>query len=178
MKLYDIPLEWAALLARIEEADGEVTAADATEMEALMGATVDKLTAAGMAKRNLELKAEMAMAQAKVLEAEASRIKGNAKGLESAADHIGQMMLPGLQITGKLKTPAGTYYVTTRNAWSFELKPGTEFWELDTSLWRQPAPELNKTPLKKLAEAGELPEGIAANKSETVSVCLKSAKGE
>ncbi|GEM_PF-6519363 len=142
--------------------------------ELFITASKEKLEAAGLAKRNLEIHAATAAAQAKVFQEEAARCSAIAKSFENAAERLGDLMAEPLKITGKIKTVAGTLYTQTRSTWSFDLKPGTQFFELPDALWRQADPELNKTELKKLAEAGTLPEQILAAKADRTSVCLKT----
>ncbi len=186
IKLYDIPIEWQKILTILEESCGELTPELEVEAQGLITASKEKLEAAGLAKRNLEIHASMATAQAKVFTDEAAKCTAIAKTFENAADRLGALMAPALQITGNIKTVAGTLYTRTNTTWSFDMKPGAQFFELPEPgelpealrgvgpLWRQKEPELNKTALKKLAEANALPEQILAAKAESTTVCLKA----
>lgn len=190
IKLYDIPVEWQKILAILEESCGELTPELETAAQELISASKEKLEAAGLAKRNLELHAAMASAQAKVFMEEAAKCTAISKAFESSADRLGALMAPALQITGNVKTVAGTLYTRTNTTWSFEMKPGAQFYELPEPadlpealrsvgpLWRQKDPELNKTALKKLAEANALPVQILAAKAENTTVCLKAPSGK
>lgn len=174
MKLYEIPAEWERLLGLIEEGAGEVTPEIEAEAASLIDASKAKLEAAGLAMRNLDIHAASAAAQAKVFEEEAARCNAMAKAFEAASDRLSMLMAPALAITGKVKTAAGTLFTRTTTSWSFDLKPGAAFYELPSELWRQRDPELNKSVLKKLAEAGTLPEQVAAAKAETTKSYLKT----
>lgn len=174
VKLYEIPAAWMAILEALEEGMGELTPELEARAQELLGASKDKLEAAGLAMRNIELHAKQAEAQARVFADEAARCNAIAKQFEAAADRLGALMAPALEITGNVKTAAGTIYARKNTSWAFELKPGCQAFDLDVSLWRQKEPELNKMALRKLAEAGTLPEEVLAMKTESVSVCLKA----
>jgi len=171
--LYSIPAEWGALLQKLEEGGGEFTSEIETEMAALISASKERVEAAALAKRNIELRAESAMAQAKVFQEEAEACKAVAASLQARADRIGAAMADALELTGKVQTPAGTVYLRKGAHWAFELAQGVEHYMLPAGLWRQREPELNRTALKELAEKDELPEGILSMRQETRAVCLK-----
>ena len=171
--LYSIPAEWMSILTRIEEGGGEITPEIEADAQALIDASKDKIEAAVLAKRNLEIRAKRALAQAAVIAEEAEVCKAQGEVWLRAAERIGMMMLPALQITGKVQTPAGTAYVRNNVRFDFQLKPGFNFFDLPQNLWRQREPEFEKTALNELAKKERLPEAILAVKHETASVCLK-----
>jgi hypothetical protein len=171
--IYTIPAEWGALLQEIDEAGGEFTPEIEEKVAKLVTASKESVSAAVLAKRSIELRAETALAQAEVFQREAETCKGMAAQFQAQADRIGAALAPVLEMTGKVQTPAGTAYVRKNAHWSFELANGAEFFMLPQELWRQRDPELNKTALKELAEKNELPKEILAMKSETITACLK-----
>jgi len=156
VKLYEIPgahaLLWADIQKELEELLGEVTPEMEARMAALMGASKDKITAAGMVKRNLELHAAMASAQARVFQDEAARVGAMAKSFESAADRLGELMAPALKTVGSVKTVAGTLYAIRRVNYIVAAKPGFNIKTLPQTLWRQSDPELNKKPIQDLCK--------------------------
>jgi len=153
LKLYQIGPEWANILRVVEEGCGELTPEIEASMLALIETSKEKLEAATFAKRNLDMQADLARAQASVFAAEAARCRAIADAFEATSDRLGDLMAPALDITGSIQTIAGTAFSQQRRTWAFELKPGTPFAMLDETLWRQGEPELNKKPLAKLAEA-------------------------
>jgi len=171
--LYQLPNEWQLLLDKIAEQDGVVTDDLAMEVYGLVNHGRSKIENAILAKRNLELVAERAKAQARLFQAEYERCKAIADIWEAAAAKIGQAMIPVLEITGKVQTVAGTAFIRRTPTYTFALKAGAQFFDLPSDCWRQRDPELNKTVLRELAQTNSLPEQIAAVKSETVSVCIK-----
>ena len=176
LKLYQIPQEWAAVEDAIEAAGGEVTPEIEARMVALMGATKDKIIGAAVTMRNYRIAAELTRDMAQRMLAEAERVMASANKLDKVADRIGAAMLPAVEVTGKVQTPAGTVYKRVTPHYAFELKDGCNWYDLPSELWRQRDPELNKTELKKLAQLDKLPESILAYKDETVSVCLTSPR--
>jgi len=153
IKLYEIPLEMQSIYLELEENCGEMTPELEERMLALVSTSKDKLENCAYLMRNLELQAGLAKAQAGVFQAEAARCAAVSASFEAAADRLGELMAPALDVTGKIKTLAGTLYTQQRTTWAFELKAGTPFGMLDEKLWRQAEPELNKKPLAKLAES-------------------------
>lgn len=160
IKLYEILPAWQAILQTLEENGGELTPELEAEAAALIGDSKEKLEAAAMARRNLQLKGNLFRAHAKVFMDEAARCVAMAESIEANADRLGDLMAPALEVTGSIQTPAGTLFTQTRTTWAFELKPGVQHFELPVTLWRQPEPELNKRPLADLAESHPLPEGL------------------
>ena len=152
MKLYEIPVAWAAIEQELVEGLGEVTPDLESRMSALIAASKDKLTAAGLVKRNLELHEEMAKAQAGVFQDEAARVAGMAKAFGTAADRLGAIMAPALKTVGSIKTVAGTLYATRRVTYAITLKPGMDIKALPKAFWRQAEPELNKKPIQDLCK--------------------------
>jgi hypothetical protein len=173
LNLYSIPTEWQILLDKIAEQDGEVSDDIIMEIYSLINHGRAKIEDAVLAKRNLEVLAEQAMAQARLFQKEYERCKAISDTWENAASKIGAAMVPVLKIVGKVQTVAGTAYLRKNESYSFALKEGAHFFELPENLWRQRDPELNKSVLRELAKADSLPEQIEASKTETISVCLK-----
>jgi hypothetical protein len=171
--LYEIPAILQSILDKIAEADGEVTPEVEQELDKLINTTEVKIADAALLRRNLELQAESALAQAKVFSDEAERCKAQAGVWEAAAEKLGLLLVPVLKLTGKVQTPAGTVYLQTRKNYAFELKPGVDFFQLDSEFWRTGKPELNKRALNEAAKEDRLPDEIMAMKTETTSVCLK-----
>ena len=171
--LYRTSTEWALLLNLIAENDGEVTDEIAAQMSGLINSGQSTIEDAILAKRNLELIAENAKAQARMFQLEYERCRAIADTWENAANKIGTAMIPVLEITGKIQTVAGTAFIRKTPNYSFTLKEGVQFFELPTDCWRQRDPELNKSVLRELAQADRLPEQVNMTKSETVSVCIK-----
>jgi len=174
--LYSIPNEWQIILDQLAELDGELTPEIEADMKVLIDQGRGKLEDAAYAKRNLELRAEQAQAQAKIFLEEAARCNAVAERWNISADRIGQAMIPALEIVGNVKTNAGTLYLQKRTHWTFDVKTGVEWHTINPELWRQRDPELNKTVLKDWAEKGKLPDSIIALPSETVSVCFRKPK--
>ena len=171
--LYRTSNEWALLLNQIAEQDGEVTDSVAAQINYLVNSGKSSIEDAVLAKRNLEVLSEQAMAQARHFQKEYERCKAIADTWENAANKIGQAMIPVLKITGKVPTIAGTAFLRKTENFTFSLKDGYNWFDLPSDTWRQKEPELNKSVLRELAQADRLPEQIAVNKSETTSVCLK-----
>jgi hypothetical protein len=180
LNLYSIPAEWQAILETLENDCGEITPETEARAQALIEASKDKIEAAALAKRNLELRAEQAQAQAKVFQAEAAQCSAQAEVWTNAAKRLGELILPALKITGNVQTPAGTIYPRTNTRYEFTLKAGFNFFDLPDCLYRQRDPELNLIELKTLAKNQTLPEAILATECSTTAVCFKRAvaKGE
>ena len=152
IKLYEITPAWEAIQNTLLESCGDLTPEIEAQMTALLGASKDKLEAAGYVKRNLEIHADLARAQAGVFQENAAACMGMVKTFEGAADRLGAMMAPALKVTGTIKTVAGTLYATRRVNYAITLKPGVDIKSLPREFWRQADPELNKKPLQDLAK--------------------------
>jgi len=176
IKLYQIPQEWAAVEDAIEAAGGEITPEIEAQIVALMGATKDKIIGAAVTMRNYRIAADATRDMAQRMSAEAERVMASANKLDKVADRIGAAMLPAVEVTGKVQTPAGTVYKRVTPHYAFELKDGCNWYDLPSELWRQREPELNKNKLKELAQSDRLPEAILAYKTETTSICLTNPK--
>jgi len=160
IKLYEILPAWQTILQTLEENGGELTPELEAEAAALIGNSKEKLEAAAMARRNLQLKANLWRSQGDVLISEGKTCHATADSVDANADRLGELMAPALEVTGSIQTAAGTLFTQNRTTWAFELKAGIEHWMLPMTFWRQPEPELNKRPLADLADSHPLPEGL------------------
>jgi hypothetical protein len=176
IRLYEIPSEWASIADRIDAAGGELTPEIEADMVALLGATKDKIQSAALAMRNYRIQADASRDMAARVKMEVERIMAQADAFDRIADSIGRAMLPALEVTGKVQTPAGTVHTRTTPHYEFALKPDYQFYDLSSELWRQRDPELNKTELKRLAQIDKLPEAILVYKDETTTVCLTAPR--
>jgi deferrochelatase/peroxidase EfeB len=174
IKLYQIAPEWENVMKVLEEGCGELTPEIEAAMNELMSTSKEKLESAAYALRNLKIHAELAKAQAGVFQEQMDACMAVSKSFAAAAERLGDMMAPALDVTGKIKTLAGTLYTQQRTTYAFELKPGVPFGMLDEKLWRQAAPELVKTELNKLATAGTLPDEILALATTKTTTVLKA----
>ena len=171
--LYRTSNEWQLLLNMIAENDGEITDDITAQIHDLVNNSKSKIDDAVIAKRNLELVAEQAKAQARLIQEELEKVKAIADRWETAANRIGQAMVGVLERTGNVQTVAGTAFIRRTPNYSFSLKAGVQYFELPPDLWRQRDPELNKSVLRELARNDKLPEQIAVTTGETVTVCIK-----
>ena len=156
LRLYEIPLAWANLQELLEASAGEIT----PEIEAAWGALEEQ----GEAKVDATAAVIKSMgSEAEALADEIGRLQGRKEALENGQARLKSLLVPALQaLGGKVKTPRFTTYLQTRETASFDLKPGSDIWELDSKFYRTREPELNKTALKDALKAGEsLPECVA-----------------
>ena len=149
LRLYEIPLAWANLQELLEASAGEIT----PEIEAAWGALEEQ----GEAKVDATAAVIKSMqAEEEVIAAEIGRLQNRKEALENAEARLKALLVPALEaLGGKVKTPRFTTYIQTRETASFELKPGSDIWELDAKYYRTREPELNKTALKDARKAGE-----------------------
>jgi hypothetical protein len=174
LKLYEISVEWQKLLSSLEESGGELTENLEAEAGALIEASEDKLKAVAFVLRNLQLEQESLEAQAKVFEAEADAIRLRAKTVERNVERLSALALPALEITGKVKSPAGTLYIHTSKNTLFAVDPSMCIAELPEKFVRYTEPELNKSALKTALKAGEpLPKGVLTQATETRTVAIR-----
>jgi hypothetical protein len=166
-------------LEAIAASEGEITPGIEREMAALIRNSREAVSDAVLARRELQLKAERANRQSAVFAEEAARIRAVADVWEAAADRLGSLLIPALDVLGKQATPAGTAYLAKRDSYEFSLAPGFNLFDLPSEVVRSKS-ELNKQALKDLAARNALPRGIRAVRSESTSLCLRAPgrKGE
>lgn len=168
MKLYDLPIIWANIESDLDAAAGELTPEIEARIKSLMVGGADKLDAAMCVVKSLE-------AQSNAAAEEAQRLYTRAASFAKNAERLRSMILPALiALGGKVKTARFSFSTQTRDTIAFEIRPGTEFWELPTRFIRVPPTELNKIELKKAEAAGEtLPDGLAVVKSTSTSLMVR-----
>lgn len=168
MRLYEIPLEWAAIELALEESAGELTPELEAKLQALLQGGPEKLENAAKVCKSLE-------AQAEAASNEARRLQDRAKSFKAQVDRLRGLMLPALQaLGGKVKTPLFSFFTQNRTAILFALKPGSDIYDLPGRFYRVAEPELNKDELKKAKAAGEaLPECLAVVETPSVSLVVR-----
>jgi hypothetical protein len=171
--LYRTSNEIQVFLQKVSENAGELTDDLIMELHSIISSSKFRIEDAILAKRNLELLAEQAKAQAKVFQQECESCKATSDRYQAISDKLSQAMIPVLELTGNVSTVAGTAFIRRTPSYTFTLRDGAQFFELPNDCWRQRDPELNKARLKELAQTDKLPEQINVSKSETVSVVIK-----
>jgi hypothetical protein len=158
MKLYDLPMEFAAMEAALVESGGELTPELEQQYDALLRAGADKIEAAAKVVRMLE-------AQRDACKEEAARLADRAQSLENGKDRLKAMMIGAVDaFGGKVKTSLFTVYTqTSATQTHVDLVPGTELPRLaesDPDLVRV-THELNKQFIKEAIKSGQqLPECV------------------
>lgn len=126
MKLYDIPMEFAALEQALVEAEGELSPELEQQFDDFLRGGKDKIEAASMVIRTLEREAD-------ACKAEATRLAERKTSHEKNADRLKKLVLIALDgaFGGKIKTPLFTIWGQTSAArQNFDLAPGCNLEEL------------------------------------------------
>jgi outer membrane protein assembly factor BamB len=168
MRLHEIPAAMAKLQEVLEESGGELT----QETAALW----DQVDLEGPAKVEAAASVIKAMDyEAQALATEIGRLDTRKTALENSQKRLRELMLPAVDaLGGKVKGAKFTVYSQTRKSYAFELKPGREMWELDARWFRTRDPELNRSELKKAADAGEvLPDALAVVPTSSTSLVIR-----
>lgn len=162
LRLYEIPSSFQTLQDLLEASAGEIT----PEIEAAWAALEEqgeaKVDATACVLKSMQ-------AEEEAIVAEIGRLQGRKEALENGQARLKALLVPALQaLGGKVKTPRFTTYLQTRETAAFDLKPGTDIWELDAKFYRVRDPELNKTALKDARKAGEtLPDCVVVSVGST-----------
>jgi hypothetical protein len=167
IKLYDIPMEFAALEIALVEAEGELSPELEKQFDEFMRGGKDKIEAAAMVVRTLEAEAEMCGAQAQaILESEVKRLKDRQQSHSNNASRLKALVLRAVDAAfdGKVKTSLFTIYgQTSAPTLSVDLAPEINIEDLEVTnpdLIRKKL-ELNKDAIKTAYKnGGELPDSL------------------
>src|SRR5690242_1192889 len=122
MKLYDIPMEFAGIDLALVESGGELTPELEAKFDDFLRAGKDKIEAAAMVVRGLELEADACVAEGK-------RLAERAASLENNSDRLKKLILRALDAAfdGKIKTSLFTIWgQTSATVTNFDLAPMVE----------------------------------------------------
>lgn len=159
LKLYDIPLEFAELESALVETEGELTPELEQRINDFLRAGKDKIEAAAMVVRTLEMSAETCANEAKKLQDKAASHTRN-------ADRLKKLVLIAIDsaFQGKIKTPLFTIWGQTSTASiSFDLAPEIDLKDMEITNpdFVRVKRELAKDALKKAyTEQREIPDSI------------------
>jgi hypothetical protein len=163
VKLYDIPIEAADIEAELAENYGELTPEIEQRIAQFLSDGKDKIEAAAVVVKSLE-------ADAAICKQEAQRLMQRAQCLDKGADRLKNLVLCAVDsgFGGKVKTAKFTLWgQNAATSVSFEIKPGTDIYELASSApWsiRTQDPEMDKLALKEAHKAGvEMPDCIVVS---------------
>lgn len=130
LKLYDIPLEFAALEMALIESEGELTPELEARFDEFMRGGKDKIEAAAMVVRTIETEAEICLAHAKALvDGEVRRLKDRQASHEKNAARLKALVLRAVDsaFDGKVKTSLFTIWgQTSAPTLSVDLAPDTK----------------------------------------------------
>lgn len=168
MNVFELDQNWLRLDEALEESGGELTEALEAVLNELINDSKPALERAGFYLRFIE-------SQIDICKERRAALAATIAASEAKADRIKDVLVNVLKRLGKpQKFPEFTLSTVTRESVAFELKPGSEFYEIPPALYRQKY-ELNLTALKEARKAGALPEQIAVAASESTSVTLRKA---
>jgi hypothetical protein len=159
MKLYDIPFEAAQIEQQLMDADGELTPEIEKQIGEFLNAGKDKIEAAAMVVRTLEMEAEACKAEAKRLQERSASFTKN-------ADRLKGLVLVALDSAfgGKVKTPLFTIWgQTSAPTIAVELTPDCEVEKFAAEFpWAvKQTIELKKREVVDSIKAGnEIPPGV------------------
>ncbi len=114
MKLYEISSAYREVMARVDEADGELNAALEAELDALGGALVDKVESCGVVM--LELDAEAA-----ALKAEIDRLRARLRVTEGSRERLADYVRRCLSESGERKVKGPRLTVSLRASTSVRV---------------------------------------------------------
>lgn len=159
MKLYDIPFEAAQIEQQLIESEGELTPELEKQIDEFLRAGKDKIEAAAMVVRTLEMESDACKSEAK-------RLQDRCNSLGRNADRLKSLILGALDsaFSGKVKTPLFTIWgQTSAPSISIEFTPDCETEEFAKSYpWAvKQTIELRKRELIEAIKSGkEVPSGV------------------
>jgi len=155
--LYDVSAAGLEMQRILEENDGDLTPELEQQLDALMAAGTDRIEAAAMVVKRLELEMRSIEAFADAMGEEQKRIFERAARIENSANRLKARMANVLDsvFSGKVKTPLFTCYVQ-QGATTLHIEAPEESLESMPEEYVVTKRQLNKRAIAEWYEKGEL----------------------